>query len=76
MSSLGSIGTARAGAGRISLDGRVVMDRLTALYPALPGEIFFGANPLGMSTSAAEFEGDFISVRTQQAESDLIGKDP
>src|ERR1035438_1070767 len=63
---------APGGAVRISVDGRMVMDRVTALYAVLPGEVVFGANPLGMSTSGSLFEGDLIVVRTHQAAEDLF----
>ncbi|HXQ82326.1 MAG TPA: hypothetical protein VN775_13495 [Opitutaceae bacterium] len=76
MGSLGADGTTPEGAVRISMDGRVIMDRRTALYPVRPGEVVFGANHLGMSTSADAFEGDVISVRTHQSAVDLFSVGP
>jgi hypothetical protein len=72
MASLDPDGRTPDGMLRFSVDGRVIMDRRTALYPVRAGEVLYGANPLGMSTSAAIFEGDLISVRTHQAASDLV----
>jgi putative flippase GtrA len=72
MASLDAGRQAPGGAVRISVDGRMVMDRVTALYAVLPGEVVFGANPLGMSTSGSLFEGDLIVVRTHQAAEDLF----
>jgi hypothetical protein len=48
---------------RFTIDGRVVLDVAQVLYPVQPDEIFFGKNPLGMSTSGAEFLGEILSVR-------------
>ncbi len=67
MASLDGEGMNPDGAVRISVDGRAVMDRRAALYPVRAGEVFFGANPLAMSTSAAVFQGDVVLVRTHQA---------
>jgi len=67
MTSLETGGATADGTVRVSLDGRMVMNRRTQLYPVLPGEVVFGRNPLGMSTSAAAFEGDLISVRLHQS---------
>ncbi|HTU02671.1 MAG TPA: hypothetical protein VMG58_12675, partial [Candidatus Sulfotelmatobacter sp.] len=72
MASLDPDGKMPEGALRISVDGRVIMDRRTSLYPVRAGEVAFGANPLGMSTSADAFEGDVISVRTHQDAADLV----
>lgn len=72
MASLDPEGSMPVGAVRIAMDGRMVMDRLTALYAVRPGEVAFGANPLGMSTSGALFEGDLALVRTHQAGEDLF----
>jgi hypothetical protein len=72
MASLDADGKTPGGAVRIALDGRMVMDRLTALYAVRPGEVVVGANPLGMSTSASTFEGDLILARTHQAAEDLF----
>jgi hypothetical protein len=51
---------------RLLLDGKVVMDAHIPLYPAKPGEVVVGGNPLGMSTSGSKFGGEIISVRTRQ----------
>jgi len=76
MGSLDADGTIPVGEVRISMDGRVIMDRRTALYPARPGEVAFGANRLGMSTSADVFEGDVISLRTHQAAGEQLSGSP
>jgi hypothetical protein len=52
---------------RLSIDQRLVLAREMALYPVRPGEVAIGANPLGMSTSAATFDGEIVSVRTHVA---------
>jgi hypothetical protein len=67
MASLEPGGATASGTVRVFLDGQVVMNRRTPLYPVLPADVVFGQNPLGMSTSAAVFEGDLISVRLHQA---------
>jgi putative flippase GtrA len=72
MASLDAGGKTPDGAVRISVDGRIVMDRLASLYPVRPGEVVFGGNPLGMSTSGSLFEGDLVLVRTHQAAEDLF----
>lgn len=48
---------------RFTIDSRVVLDVAQVLYPVQPDEIVFGKNPLGMSTSGAEFLGEILSVR-------------
>jgi hypothetical protein len=48
---------------RLMLDGRVVLAREMELYPVRPGEVVIGANPLGMSTSGAKFDGEIVAVR-------------
>lgn len=75
MASLDADGKTPAGTVRISLDGRMVMDRLTALYAVRPGEVVVGANPLGMSTSGGNFEGELILARTHQPAEDLFPGD-
>jgi hypothetical protein len=72
MASLGAGGEVPDGTLRVWVDGRRVMDSRTVLYGVQPEEVFFGANPLGMSTSARVFEGDLISVHTHLAAADLL----
>jgi hypothetical protein len=76
MSSLESGAANGDGSVRISVDGKVVLDRTETLYGFHPDEVFFGSNPLSMSTSVAAFEGDLISIRTHQPESDLFYPNP
>ncbi len=75
MSSLENRPAMADGSIRVSVDGRVVLDQTTALYALRPAEVYYGANPLGMSTSVGEFEGDLIAVRSQQTEADLVFAD-
>ena len=51
---------------RVSIDGQTLLDREMALYPVKPGQIYFGSNPLGMTTSSKIIEGDLVSVRVQR----------
>jgi hypothetical protein len=76
MSSLEGKAADRSDRLRVSLDGRVIFDRSLPLYAVRPGEVYFGSNPLGMSTSAELFEGDLVSVRINQSEKELIRTDP
>jgi putative flippase GtrA len=64
---LGSIAAADGVGARqanLTIDGKQVMAGEMALYPVRPGEVVIGANPLGMSTSGATFDGEIVSVRT------------
>jgi hypothetical protein len=45
------------------MDGQSVLDRPLDLYPVKASEVVFGVNPLGMSTSAARFDGTLLAVR-------------
>jgi len=57
----------RSGAGRLQvrLDGRVVIDESVKFHPARVGEIVFGENPVGLSTSVPEFSGVLISLESR-----------
>jgi hypothetical protein len=48
---------------RVWLDGVVILDERLTLHPVTPGEIEIGRNPLGFSTSTAQFPGEIYSVR-------------
>ena len=50
---------------RLVLNGAVVLDAAQALHAVRPGEIVYGENPHGMSTSSANFRGGIVSVRTE-----------
>jgi hypothetical protein len=76
MSSLEPHASAGQGVLRVSVDGHVVLERSTPLYSVKAGEIFFGSNPLGMTTSARVFEGDLVAVRIRQGDWDLTGPHP
>ncbi|HVZ65811.1 MAG TPA: hypothetical protein VG936_14690 [Lacunisphaera sp.] len=41
----------------VRLDGKTVLDSAVDLFPATSDQVFFGANPIGMSTSQAAFPG-------------------
>lgn len=49
----------------VEVDGRTVLDAQVSLFPAVSDHVFFGANPIGMSTSRADFPGrfEFVPVR-------------
>ncbi|HTL69061.1 MAG TPA: hypothetical protein VL200_15455 [Lacunisphaera sp.] len=46
----------------VRLDGKPVLDAPVDLFPAKPDQVFFGANPIGMSTSQPKFSGPFDLV--------------
>lgn len=51
-----------AGVVRVRMDGRTVIEAPAKFHPALAGEIVFGENPVGLSTSVREFSGVLISL--------------
>ncbi len=57
----------RGGAGplRVRLDGRTVIEAQAKFHTAHPGEIVFGENSVGLSTSVPEFSGVLISLEGQ-----------
>jgi hypothetical protein len=65
LSSLGTQGELPPDRARLVLDGRVALDTAQVLYATRPDEVFFGLNPLGMSTSGATFRGEIVSVRVK-----------
>jgi hypothetical protein len=46
----------------LRVNGRVVFDEPAEFYPASPGEISIGSNPIGGSTCAAEFAGKILAL--------------
>jgi hypothetical protein len=55
---------------RLVLDGQVVLDVAQPLYAVQPGEVVYGLNPHGMSTSGASFRGEIISVLSRAGADD------
>lgn len=47
---------------RVRLDGQTAIDARVVFHPAPAGEILFGENPVGLSTSVPEFSGVLISL--------------
>lgn len=54
---------------RVELDGAVVLEADADFFPAEPAQVFFGANPIGMSTSQPTFAvGSFRVLDDRPAE--------
>jgi hypothetical protein len=51
---------------RLHVDGRVVLEASMPFYPVRPDDVVLGANPLGMSTSTAEFRGEIFAIEPHQ----------
>lgn len=60
LGSLAADGNLTRDRARLIVDGQLALDVAQPLYPVKPGEIVFGKNPLGMSTSGPLFRGDLI----------------
>ena len=70
LGSLGVAGELPPNRVRLLVDGQVVLDVTRPLYPVEPGEVVFGKNPLGMSTSDPVFRGEIISVLSRASADD------
>ncbi len=46
----------------VKMDGRVVFARDVAFHPVMPGQVWVGENPIGMSTSAPRFTGEIVTA--------------